>query len=304
MLTGYMHYGYAESLKEFGIPRKLPHCGGWVLVRQIPSFPSHDAMGCYPLFSCPEWSQLHLDLECLKDELICLSLVTDPFGKYDISYLNQFFDIVTPFKEHFISDLTQPINNIISKHHRKCIRRSIHKVQVEKCSDPLQHLDEWIELYKNLINRHNIKGIKKFSSNSFAKQLDIPGIVMFRVLFQDKTVGANLFYVQENVAYGHLSAFSNQGYELGAAYAVKWASIQYFIEKKITWLNLGAGAGIGGQYADGLGLSDFKRGWSTGTKTAYFCGRIFDRERYLQLVNVKGITKSDYFPAYRMGEFE
>ena len=302
MLTGYIHSEYAESLKEFGIPRELPHCGGWILVRQIPDFPDYDAMGCYPLFACPNWLQLHVDLECLKNELICLSLVTDPFKTCDISYLKQCFDIVFPFKEHFVSDLTQPINNIVSKHHRKCIRRSLKKVQVERCLEPQQHLDEWLKLYGALIDRHNIKGIRKFSSNSFAKQLDIPGIVMFRVLFQGVTVGANLFYVQGNVAYGHLSAFNRQGYELGAAYAVKWAGIQYFLEKKIKWLNLGAGAGIGGQVTDGL--SDFKRGWSTETKTAYFCGRIFDRERYLKILKAKGMSDSDYFPAYRSGEFK
>ena len=51
------------------------------------------------------------------------------------------------------------------------------------------------------------------------------------------------------------------------------------------------------------GLSQFKRGWSTGTRTAYFCGRIFDHKSYAEIVKAKGIAATTYFPAYRKGEF-
>jgi hypothetical protein len=50
-VTGYMHPQYARSLAEFGIPRKLPRCRGWILQRQIPDFPHYDGMGCYPFLS-------------------------------------------------------------------------------------------------------------------------------------------------------------------------------------------------------------------------------------------------------------
>jgi hypothetical protein len=51
------------------------------------------------------------------------------------------------------------------------------------------------------------------------------------------------------------------------------------------------------------GLSFFKKGWSTGTRTAFFCGRILDPERYAQLATARGVAGTDYFPAYREGEF-
>ena len=56
--TGYAHPAYAESLAEFGVPRLLPRSGGWILERRIESFPDRDAAGCYPLFSCRDWSRL------------------------------------------------------------------------------------------------------------------------------------------------------------------------------------------------------------------------------------------------------
>ena len=96
MMTGYMHPGYVESLKEFGTPRALPRCRGWILERQIPGYPYHDAMGCYPLFACQDWSQLHLDLEEVGSELVSLALVTDPFGEYD-----EALDVIHFSRQHF-----------------------------------------------------------------------------------------------------------------------------------------------------------------------------------------------------------
>lgn len=62
MISGYLHPNYAKSFMEFGDPYKLPRCGGWIIKRQVPGFPCFDAMGCYPVFICQDWSQIHKDL--------------------------------------------------------------------------------------------------------------------------------------------------------------------------------------------------------------------------------------------------
>jgi hypothetical protein len=51
------------------------------------------------------------------------------------------------------------------------------------------------------------------------------------------------------------------------------------------------------------GLSRFKRGWATGTRTAYLCGRVLDRREYERMVRAAGAGTTAYFPAYRTGEF-
>jgi len=124
---------------------------------------------------------------------------------------------------------------------------------------------------------------------------------MFRAVHEERTVGMLLWYIQEEVGYYHLGAYSPVGYNLRASFALFWFAIEYFATNGLRWLNLGAGAGVRGDGMDGL--SRFKHGWSTGTQTAYFCGRIFDRARYLEIVRVKGISTTDYFPAYRKDEF-
>ncbi len=118
-VAGYMHPGYAESLAEFGTPRELPYSGGWLLERAIPGTDLRDAMGCYPLFACREWSGLHRDLDDLENELVSVSLVADPFGHYDKTLLDECFDTVVAFKQHFVGDLNEPCEALVSKHHRK-----------------------------------------------------------------------------------------------------------------------------------------------------------------------------------------
>jgi hypothetical protein len=299
-VTGYMHPQYAQSLAEFGIPRELPRCRGWILQRHIPDFSYYDGMGCYPLFACRDWGQLFVDLEEIESELVSLALVADPFGGYDVSYLRQGFDKVIPFKDHFIVDLRHPINQFVSKHHRYYARRALRNVSVDRHPDPAQFIDEWVALYTTLIEKRDIRGMRAFSRAAFAKQLSVPGIIVFRATYRDATIGAHLWYVQGQMAYSHLEAMSPVGYELMVSYALYWCALNWF-SKAIRWLDIGAGAGTLQKGMDGL--SQFKRGWSTGTRTAYFCGRIFDQEKYAQIVNARGTSDTDFFPAYRQGEF-
>jgi len=300
-LIGYLHPSYAESLAEFGTPRELPGCMGWILERQVPGFQYHDAMGCYHRFFCQDWSRLRDDLDDLGNALVSLSLVTEPFGTYDLAYLQRCFkDVVIPFKEHFVTDLRRPINAIVSKNRRKLARKARRGLSVEKCREPIKFFEEWVALHSTLVKRHRIRGIKAFSRAAFARQLCIPGMVMFRALYQGNTVGATLWFEQGEISYGHLAAFSEIGYEIEASYALDWYAIEYF-SSRIRWLDWGSSAGIANESTNGL--SQYKRGWSTGTRTVYFCGRIFDHQRYAEIVKAKDLPTTSYFPAYRRGEF-
>lgn len=299
-MKGYGHPDYADSLAEFGVPRELPECGGWVLERPIPGCQQHDAMGCYPLFFCNDWSRLYSDLRSLEGKFVAVSMVTDPLGKYSESQLHQCFDVVIPFKKHFVTDLGVPIELVISKHHRRYLKKSLEKINVEVCTEPIRFLDEWTGLYGALADKFQARGVRAFSRKAFAKQLSIPGIVMFRALYQGDVVAAHLHYLQGSVCYGHLAGINAVGHELMASYALYSAVIKYFADKanSIVW---GGSSGLKASGSDGL--AQFKQGWSTGTKTSYFCGRILDKEKYAEIVSASGMEATNYFPAYRRGEF-
>lgn len=300
-MQGYGHAAYSASLSDFGTPRLLPRSGGWILERSIDGFSYHDAMGCYPLFLCEDWSQLDADLDQVEG-LVCLSLVTDPLGNYHIENLQRCFpDLFTSFKQHFVIDLSQAPEAFVDSHHRRNARKAFSKLAVEKCANPSVVLDDWVALYRTLVERHRITGIAAFSRESFARQLAVPGILAFRAVSGDTTVGMLLWYEQGNRAYYHLGAYSASGYELGASFALFDYSIRYFAQREFEWLNLGSGAGLGS--SEESGLSRFKQGWSTGMRTAYFCGRIFDQEKYEEITKTRLLLPTKYFPAYRAGEF-
>lgn len=297
---GYAHPAYAESLAEFGVPRELPDCGGWILERDIPGFPYRDGQGCYPLFFCRDWSRLGADLTELCGDLVSVALVTDPFGDYESAHLERCFDVVRPFKEHIVIDCSQPTEAVVSKNHRYQARKALKQVQVEGCADPTQFLDEWVALYDALVKRHDLRGIQAFSRTAFAKQFEIPGAFALRASHQGVTVGGLVGFLQRDLAYAHLVASSDLGYELGVSYALFWTAIEQ-LRGKVRWFSIGGTAGISRD--GGSGLDFFKRGWSRETRTVYFCGRILNRERYERIVQARGGPSSDYFPAYRHGEF-
>jgi hypothetical protein len=258
-------------------------------------------MGCYPLFLCDDWSQLKSDLESVSNDLVAVSLVTDPFGSYTVEYLRQCFpDVVIPFKSHFVTELSTS-EKFIHPHHRRNARKARAEMQVEKCADPPGQLDEWANLYATLISRHQITGLSAFSKESFAKQLKVPGMVAFRAFRDEVTLGMVLWFRQGSRAYYHLGAYSQAGYDLRASFALFAYSIEYFATHGIEWLNLGAGAGSSADATSGL--NRFKEGWSTGTRTAYFCGRVINQRKYQELVDFRGAGATNYFPAYRVGEF-
>jgi hypothetical protein len=299
---GYANSRYARALAEFGTPRLLPRSRGWLLERSIPATPYRDAMGCYPLFTCADWSQLEVDLNELHD-LVSVALVADPFGNHDLELLRRCFpDRVIPFKEHLVTNLAQSPESFVDAQHRRKARRALERLTVERCDDPTRFVDDWNKLYANLIQRHTIHGLAAFSATSFRKQMVVPGLSMFRASDGDETVGITLWYADRGVAYYHLGAYSEAGYKLEASFAIFWYVLDYFARREVQWLDLGAGAGLSSDEKTD-GLTRFKRGWANDTRSAYFCGRIFDRARYEEAMKIRHVTESEYFPAYRKGEF-
>jgi|WetSurMetagenome_2_1015567.scaffolds.fasta_scaffold74031_2 hypothetical protein len=298
--TGYLHPDYAASFGEFGMPRQLPCCGGWIIEREIPGVPDRDAMGCYPLFACQDWTQLAADFRDIGQDLVSLVLISDPFGGYSEADLRHDFDLVIPFKEHLVADLRRPINEIVSRDHRKCARMAHNKgVHVEECTTPSDHIDDWMILFETLRERHDISGIRSFSRTAFVKQFSIPGLIMLRAVHLDTTVGIGLFMVHDDVAYAHLVAYSQAAYHLRVSCKLYWAALE-LLANKVRWIDWGGNAGAYNDLTDGL--SQFKRGWSTGTRTAYLCGKVINQERYTALMTARALPNTDYFPAYRSGE--
>jgi len=304
-MPAYADPAYTQSLSAFGTPLELPCSGGWVLVREIPGTSRHDAMGPYPLFACQDWSRLHVDLEGMEPEVVSVVLVTDPFGAFNPAHLKDLFpDLFVPYKDHHILTMEEGSNALdaISSHHRRNALKALGNVRPEICDNPLDHVDEWDRLYGELARLRAISGIRRFSRESFVQQLSMPGLVMLRATHHADTVGMMLWYEAGDVAYYHLGASTEKGYELRASFALSLAAIEHFEKRGLRCLDFGAGAGAYNNASDGL--TRFKRGWGNSTRRTYLCGRIIDRAAYKQMTVDMSHHLADYFPAYRRGEFE
>jgi hypothetical protein len=299
--VGYRHPAYAESLREYGVPRRLPLCQGFILEREISGTNHRDAMGCYPLFSCEDWSRLPADLDAIGDGLVTLSLVPDPLSHFRVEDLDKTFDIVRHVKEHFIVGFgNRRLESIVSAQHRRKALRALRLVEIDRCETPAEYLDEWCDLYAVLAARHRLVGLSRFSRAVFAAQLRVPGIVAFRAIHRERLVGMTLWFVDGSAAYYHLGAYAAEGYQIDASFAMFWFALDALARSGVETVFLGGGAGASGQTA---GLVRFKRGWATGACAAYFCAKILAPDVYAALASSASSGSRTYFPAYRADEF-
>jgi hypothetical protein len=293
---GYRSAAYAQSLGFAGTPVELPQSGGWVIRRAIRDSCSHDAMGLYPYLCCSRWDALEFDLEALSQQVVLISAVADPLGNYDAGLLRRGFNRLRPFKAHYVIDTSAPVANHVKRSHRETARRAFRKVSVSVAIDPSIYGSEWVRLYDVLCHRHRIHGLRRFTPESLRQQLSVPGIVVFRAEAAGRTIGLDLWYVQDGCAHGHLAAFDEEGYRLRASYATKMFIVEHF-HSRVAWINLGA------TVTEGDGLADFKSGWATGRRMSWLCGRIFKEVVYQGLMRRHGITDDgSFFPAYRRNE--
>lgn len=296
---GYLGPAYAAALSEFGAPAELPLSGGWILTREVPGGGARDGMGCYPYLVCRDWRRLGEDLRALASDLVCVAAAPDPFADCPPEALQAAFpDLMIAFKSHHVADLSRPLGEIVSTRYRRYADKALTALSIEFHPRPSGFLDAWTPLFGLSIQRFGLKGVRAFSRQSFARQLAIPGCVLALAKQGEEVVAAHLWMTHGEVAYAHLAAPGPRANELRAAYALYYAELQYFAGK-VGWIDWGGEAGLSAAGA----LGTFKRGWSTGERTAYFCGRIFDPERYDQLRRAAGKVASRYFPAYREGEF-
>lgn len=300
IIEGYLHPLYAQSFSEIGEPVFLPQAKGWLIKRHIPGSEYFDAMGPYPLFACENWDYLTEDLNNLRDELVSVSLVIGSFSDYSKEQYAKYFDIFYPYKDHYYLDTSVPFDQSISKWSRRDARRALKDVSVDLVTSPDIDLDQWVGLYDNLIKRHNIKGIRAFSRDSFAKQLSVPNTYFFRAWHNQDLVGGNLYYLQGDVAYGHLLALTDEGYRLGASHAIKWIAIQH-LSKVVRYINFGGSTG--NKQGEISGLDRFKLGWTNASAKSYYCGKILDKQKYDQLVKQNSPGDGGWFPEYRFGDF-
>ena len=276
---------------------RLARSGAWLIRRPIAGTDLVDAASCYPLLCCERWTSLGSDLEDLEG-IVSVTAVTDPLGSYTFESLqSDFGDLVRPFKTHYVVHLTALRLSSLRPQHRRQVAKSSRTITVERCEDPMSLEREWVDLYSQLVRRHEISGLAAFSPATLGQQLRVPGLVAYRALIGEITVGIVLWYVSPPVCYYHLGAYSPAGYKSAASYAIFWRALEDLATEGLLYANLGGGAGLVSAGTDGL--SRFKSGWATEERSAYLCGKILEPAAYAQCTSGATQAVPGFFPAYR-----
>ena len=59
---------------------------------------------------------------------------------------------------------------------------------------------------------------------------------MFRATEAGFTIGLQLWFIQGRVAYNHLAATAERGYQVCASYALYWTAIRGWFQEWIGWI--------------------------------------------------------------------
>lgn len=288
--AGYASAAYVRALGQTPLP--LGATGGHLIARTF--LDQSDLTGPYPVFSCRAWHNLAEAVETLPRGPVTLTLVADAFNALGEAGLAAIFPLCRRLHDHWVIDLASP--PALSRHHAGKLRRAA-PLRIEAGPADPAFGPAWAGLYANLVDRKDIRDARAFSAQSLTAQLSVPGAHLLTGWQDDTLLGADLYYLDGDRAYAHLSAYAPEGYARSVSYPMLAAALDY-LKPMASVLNLG-GAPAG---PAGRGIAAFKAGWTSMTLPSHLCGKVLDPAAYDRLA-----PESDpdgYFPAYRAGEFK
>ena len=195
--TGYGSAQYAASLIHLGEALPLPASGAHLVRRPIGDGPHWDAAAPYPLLSPARPERLAGDLQALDGAAegpVSVTAVIDPLAGATEEQLRAAFpDHLRPFKRHYLVELDRPLEEFVSSHHLRYLRRGLANVEVTEVPYSGDSLERWIELYARLVERHGITGAAAFSRESFEALAAAPGLVAFAARMEGRVVGMQLW---------------------------------------------------------------------------------------------------------------
>lgn len=293
MTTGYCSLTYADTYRSQGEILELGSSRAVMLKRPIADTAFFDVCSIYPFLTCIDPYYLMSDVFDVfkKHRPVSALIITDPL----VGGVSEDRIPLQPYKQHHVCTLNKYSIKDLPENHRRNIRKAQKSLQV-MIEHPPQVDNTWLhiyaDIYKNLIQRHNIKPTANtfYQKEHFRTLMGAPGAVLFKCLDGEYVVNTSLFYITGKNAYYHLSCQSENGYKLQSNFLMMHTAIEYFASLGLDRLEIGATAD--GASTDGL--ARFKAGFGDDVLWNYIGRSILRADIYEQL----GGT-GEFFPAYR-----
>ena len=190
--------------------------------------------------------------------------------------------------------------------------RSSHQRILKKCTQlgqvarmvPLREvLDDFVDVYKQTMDRVQAKNSYYFGKEYFAEMADLPGVHCCIVECGSTIAATCLFLECGGIVQAHLGGTRTEFYSSSPFHMTLYHALQWGKSRGNRWLHLGGGVGGGNDT-----LLSFKAGFSP-IRFHFLTSRLVINEaKYRQLVALRAqetnsapemVLASSFFPAYR-----
>lgn len=192
------------------------------------------------------------------------------------------------------------IQKQISKSARKNIRQAQNKGVTYKITENPDNIDVFKKVYYSTMDRNNATDYYYFDDEYFANMLKFykENLILIEAIFEEKTIAAGLYFIYNDIIHIHLSGTLTEYLYLSPAYILRYALILWGIEHNNQYKLIHHGGGRSNSQEDALYL--FKKNFAKIYDVDFYIGKkIWNKEIYDKLCEMKNVKDDGFFPAYR-----
>ena len=188
----------------------------------------------------------------------------------------------------------------ISKSARKNIRQALNKGVIYKITEKPNDISVFKNIYYSTMDRNHATDYYYFDDEYFQNILNYykGNLILIEAIFEGKTIAAGIYFIYNDIIHIHLSGTLTEYLYLSPAYILRYALILWGIEHNDKYKIIHHGGGRSNSEEDSLYL--FKRNFAKLYDVDFYVGKkIWNKEIYDELCNMKNIEDDGFFPAYR-----
>lgn len=292
-----MSSDYTNAFSINGNIVLLPRCNGSVLRRSIDDCERTDLTSPYPLFLCENLEEIPHDIDALKRESdVSLTLRTNIFDHEKLSEVKSTFDIVSPFKTHYVADLTTPWREFVSRRCRRYAAKAESFFEISVVDEASRYASLLMSLNQNILNRVSATSNPDLTLSVFQKLLKLPESVLIVARDEFGVQGLAFYLTSGDYVLAHTLGATDEGRAKSVVYGLYGHALDYFQDNMHM---IDFGGNVGATDNTNSSLSAFKNAWSNHTQQSYICGKILDPDLYMQLSQRSRNSITNYFPRYR-----
>lgn len=235
---------------------------------------------------------------CVQHDIVSEFIRFHPIVKNALDFENIYSPIY--MRKTLITKLDEEevFQKQFSKNARKTVRQDLNRGVSYSVIEAPEDLDAFKELYYITMDRNTATDYYYFGNEYFDDLLKYYGknIILLNAFFEEKLIASMLCFVYNGIIHVHLSGTLNEYLYLAPTYVLKYAMVEWGIKNGYKLIHHGGGRS--NSLEDNLYL--FKRNFARLYDLDFYIGKkIWNKEIYDKLCEIKKVKDDGFFPAYR-----